>query len=73
MYFVDHNPPHFHAEYQGMVAEYDIQKLEVIAGKLSSRAHSLVIEWAKKHKEELMENWEKSIIPAKLNKIKPLD
>ena len=24
MYYLDHNPPHFHAEYQGHKAEYNI-------------------------------------------------
>jgi hypothetical protein len=41
MYFQDHNPPHFHAEYQGMKAEYDIKTLEVLAGNLPNRAHVL--------------------------------
>lgn len=73
MYFKDHNPPHFHAEYQGRMAEYDIRTLDVIAGGISSRAHAMVLEWASKHKEELLHNWELAAIPDKLNKIDPLD
>ena len=46
MYFGDHNPPHFHAEYQGKQAEYSIGTLEVIAGEISKRANALVPEWA---------------------------
>ncbi len=46
MYFGDHNPPHFHAEYQGKQAEYSIGTLEVIAGEISKRANALVLEWA---------------------------
>ena len=38
MYFQDHNPPHFHAEYQGMKAEYDIRTLDILAGSLPKRA-----------------------------------
>jgi hypothetical protein len=34
MYFVDHNPPHFHADYQGFKAEYDIQTLKLLNGAL---------------------------------------
>lgn len=34
MYFMDHNPPHFHAEYQGQRAEFAIHTLELIAGSL---------------------------------------
>lgn len=73
MYFQDHNPPHFHAEYQGMKAEYDIRTLDVLAGGLPNRAHALVLEWASMYKNELMNNWKKSIIPATLDKIAPLD
>lgn len=72
MYFQDHNPPHFHAEYQGMTAEYDIRNLDLLAGRLSNRAHALVLEWASMHKDELMQNWQKAIVPAKMEKIKPL-
>ena len=61
MYFQDraanrHNPPHFHAEYQGMKAEYDIRTLDILAGRLPKRANALVLEWAAEHKEELMNN-----------------
>lgn len=72
MYFIDHNPPHFHADYQGMQAEYDIRTLEVIAGSLPNRAQSLVLEWAQLHRAELMENWEKAQIPVAMDKIEPL-
>ncbi len=72
MYFQDHNPPHFHAEYQGMKAEYDIRTLDILAGKLPTRAHAMVLEWASLHKEELMNNWQKSIVPTSLDNIEPL-
>ena len=49
MHFVDHNTPHFHAEYGDYVAEYDIQTLKIIAGKLPGRANALV--WASIHRE----------------------
>ena len=73
MHFQNHNPPHFHAEYQGMKAEYDIRTLDLLAGNLPNRAHVLVLEWASKHREKLIENWNKSQIPAQLEKIEPLD
>ena len=67
--------PHarFHAEYQGMKAEYDIRTLDLLAGNLPNRAHVLVLEWASKHREKLIENWNKSQIPTQLEKIEPLD
>jgi len=73
MYFVDHNQPHFHAIYQGKKAEYDIRTLDVIAGKISPRAHAMVLEWASLHKEELLDNWQKASVPEPLKKIKPLN
>lgn len=73
MYFSDHNPPHFHAEYQGYKAEYDIQTLEILAGNLPNRAHSLVLEWASLNREALLKNWEKAQVPDVLEKIKPLE
>jgi len=53
MYFSDHNPPHFHAEYQGDSAEYSIKTLEIIAGKISNRANALILEWASNHRDAL--------------------
>lgn len=45
MYFIDHNPPHFHAEYGELRDEYNINTLEIIDGKLPGRANALVLEW----------------------------
>jgi hypothetical protein len=73
MYFVDHNPPHFHAEYQGYKAEYKIKTLDILSGHLPPRAHAMVLEWASQHKDELLDNWEKATIPESLNKINPLN
>lgn len=73
MYFQDHNPPHFHAEYQGYKAEYDIRTLSILAGSLPKRANALVLEWAATHRTALHDNWKKSIVPATMDKIEPLD
>lgn len=55
MYYDDHDPPHFHAEYAGDEALISIDTLEVIAGGLPSRALGLIYEWAGKHRPELRE------------------
>lgn len=73
MYFSDHNPPHFHARYGNDKAEYDILTLEILAGKLSKRAHWLVVEWALEHRDELLKNWQRAIVPSELEKIRPLE
>lgn len=35
MYYEDHNPPHFHAEYNGNKAVIDIDKARVIKGSIT--------------------------------------
>jgi len=49
MYFNDHPPPHFHAEYGDDEILVVIDTLAVIAGRMSSRATSLILEWAAQH------------------------
>lgn len=43
MYYSDHNPPHFHAEYAGQSALVDIQEGTVIKGKLPNRQLKFVL------------------------------
>ncbi len=72
MFYNDHLPPHFHAEYSGSEAWVNINTLAVIAGKLSPRALGLVMEWASLHQEELKSLWEKAEKMESLDKIAPL-
>lgn len=67
-----HNPPHFHAEYNEYNAAISIQTLGVIKGKLPSKVLSLVVEWAQDHQGELLENWNSLEETGKYRKIKPL-
>ncbi len=73
MFFDDHNPPHFHAEYGDNVALVRIQTLSVFSGRLPPRAMGLVIEWATLHQEELLEDWERAQAQQVLQKIAPLE
>ena len=68
MYYEDHNPPHFHAEYNGI----DIDKARVIKGALPSRQLKLILAWCVIHQDELMQNWELSKDGLPLNRINPL-
>ena len=72
MYFDDHAPPHFHAEYGGDQALINIRTLAVIAGKLPPRATGLVIEWATLHQAELESAWRRAKNLEPLDKIDPL-
>ena len=46
MFFGDHAPPHFHAEYAGFEPVIAIQSGAVLGGRLPPRAMGLVAEWA---------------------------
>jgi hypothetical protein len=57
MYHNDHEPPHFHAEYQGFEAFVAIATGEVLEGRLPIQAERLVRDWCLAHQEELARNW----------------
>ena len=42
MFWDDHNPPHFHAEYAGEVVQIDLCDFSVLHGSLSRRALGLI-------------------------------
>ena len=73
MYFNDHSPAHFHAEYGEFEAVYAIDSIEVLRGQLPRRAHSMVVEWTTIHRLELKEHWEKARGGDSLARIDPLD
>jgi hypothetical protein len=72
MYFDDHDPPHFHAEYAEDQAVIGIETLALIAGRLPPRALGLVAEWAAMHQDELRQAWSKAKDLRAINKIAPL-
>lgn len=73
MFFDDHNPPHFHAEYGSDRALVDIQTLSMFSGRLSPRVIGLVIEWATLHQKELLEDWDRAQAAQELHRISPLE
>jgi len=58
MYFGDHLPPHFHAIYGEYIGMFNINTLEMIEGDLPKRAREMIIEWASKYQNELLDIWE---------------
>ncbi len=72
MFYNDHNPPHFHAEYSGPKALRDLQGGYAIQGALPSRQLKLILAWCELHRDELMQNWELSKDAKPLNRIIPL-
>jgi Domain of unknown function (DUF4160) len=73
LYYNEHAPPHFHAEYGGDEALYEIETLRVYAGSLPRRVHNLVLEWADLHRQELLDEWNKARAGEPLGKIEPLN
>ena len=69
MYYREHAPPHFHAEYGG-VRSYCGGQHRCRYGEFPRRALHLVLEWYSLHKAELAENW--SLAQAK-NPLKPIE
>jgi hypothetical protein len=61
IYHREHPPPHFHASYQGFEALIVIETGEVLAGSLPKRALRIVQDWAARHREELLANWQRGV------------
>ena len=72
MYFNEHNPPHFHVEYNEYKASIDIASFGVVEGRLPAKVLGLVVEWAEDHQDELMQNWETIKETGEYQKIEPL-
>jgi hypothetical protein len=73
MYYNDHQPPHFHVDYNEYSAEIQIDTLDILFGNLPKRVYSLVLEWAVEHKAELLEDWFLARENQPLNSIKELE
>ena len=72
IHYEDHNPPHFHAEYQGFEAVYEIKTSKKMQGIFPLEQNNLVMLWAKKCKNELSPAWELIQKEKRAKKIKGL-
>ena len=73
MYYDEHSPPHFHAEYQGNHSVFDLDG-NMLKGDLKSKtARKLVREWLDLYYDEIVQNWELGMKDQELKKIAPLD
>lgn len=72
MYYREHAPAHFHAEY----GEYEVTieiETGLVTGKFPRRALQVLLEWYQLHKDELKENWRLAFEKQPLKKIEPLE
>lgn len=58
LYFKDHLPPHFHAQYNEHEVLIEIRTLEIYAGDLPKKQLKTVLEWAEENQGQLMEIWD---------------
>lgn len=57
IYYLDHLPPHFHAEYNEYEVLIEIETLKVLKGQLPTSQMRKVNEWAANNKERLKYYW----------------
>ena len=61
-----HNHPHIHAEYQEFEAVFAIPEGVLLAGKLPRRQTRFVQNWIVEHEQELIDDWNRAIVPETL-------
>jgi len=72
MFWNEHFPEHFHAEYGNEKALISIKEASVIKGALPTKQLKLVLAWCEIHRDELMKNWESARAHGQISKIEPL-
>lgn len=72
MYYNDHFPPHFHAQYGDYHNTVQISD-GVVEGRFPRRALRLVLEWYNRHRDELLEDWNLARARRPLRSIEPLE
>lgn len=73
MFFDDHVPPHFHAEFQGQEATFDFQGKLLQGSMRSATARRLIRRWAQLHRAELEVNWRRARKLEPIEQIAPLE
>ena len=58
VYFSDHNPPHFHAEYAEFRLKVNIRNISVSDGYMPPRVTRRILSCAREHQSELMDAWD---------------
>ena len=72
MYYLDHEPPHFHVVAGGRRATVRLND-GAITGALPPRATTHVLEWLALHRDELEANWVRARRGLPLVAIAPLE
>lgn len=73
MFYNDHDPPHFHADYQGQRGKFNLDGNMVVGNVYSKTALRLIRDWAVLHRSEIEANWQKAKDGRPLEGIEPLE
>lgn len=68
-----HHLPHIHAEFQGMVAVFNIEDGSILEGTLPVSKRKLVEAWIEIHRDELYADWQLAVQGETVFKIKGLE
>lgn len=72
MNYLEHQPPHFHAEYGEYKCAITIEDIELLSGTMPNKQLKMLMGWAALHQEELMEEWYLAQHQNELFPIEPL-
>ena len=72
MYYRDHDPPHFHAQYGEHEITMEIES-GLVEGKFPRRALAAVLDWHELRQQELADNWDRARQEVPLQPIPPLE
>jgi hypothetical protein len=73
MFYKEHEPAHFHAEYQGQDGKFDSGGRVMVGNIQSKTALRLIRQWAVLYRADLEANWAKMKAGQPLDKIAPLE
>ena len=72
MFYNDHHPMHFHAEYQGQRGKFDLSGRMIVGNIQSKTALRLIRKWAQLHEFDIRRNWQKMKAGKPFEIIEPL-
>lgn len=72
MFYRNHPPPQFHAQYGEYAITVEIES-GAVEGKFPRRALGVVLEWNELHRDELLRDWELALAEEPLVQIAPLE
>jgi len=73
MFYKEHEPAHFHAEYQGQQGKFAFDGEMMVGNIRSKTALRLIRDWASLHRRELEADWENVKTGRPLERVEPLE